>query len=110
MRHYGKFRGSRAPRTNPVHVPGYLDEQVYGMLSAWGSAGKITGPDLCVLDQEASEFLEDTGGCEKIQNTLISPSFSSLSRHALALYLLYLLWSLASDLEYFTIPLTILFA
>jgi len=105
-----KVPGFESAEDDPEHVPGYIAEQVYGLFSAWRSAGKIAGPDLWLLDREARELLEVTGGCERIRNTLMSQSFASLSRHALVLYLLYLPWSLASDFEIFTIPLTILFA
>ena len=105
-----KVSGFENTEDNPNHVPAYIDEQVYGLLSAWRSIGKIAGPDLWVLDREARELLEVAGGCEKIQNTLKSQSFPSLTRHALVLYLLYLPWSLVVDFEYFTIPLTILIA
>jgi len=102
--------GFESTEDNPKHVPGYIVEQIYGMLSAWRSVGKIDGEDLWVLDREARELLEVAGGSEKIKNTLMSQSFPSLSRQALLLYLLYLPWSLAGDFEYLTIPLTILIA
>lgn len=100
--------GFESTADDPKHVPSYIDEQIYGVFSAWRSAGRISGPDLWVLDQEAREFLEVAGGCEKIQNTLMSQSFPSLSRHALVLYLLYLPWSLVGDFGYFAILLTVL--
>jgi len=102
-----KVQGFERSEDDPKHVPGYIVEQVYGLLSAWRSVGKLAGEDLWVLDREARELLEVAGGCERIQNTLMSQSFPSLSRHALVLYLLYLPWSLAGDFGYFTIPLTI---
>lgn len=100
--------GFESTADDPKHVPSYIDEQIYGVFSAWRSAGRISGPDLWVLDQEAREFLEVAGGCEKIQSTLMSQSFPSLSRHALVLYLLYLPWSLVGDFGYFAILLTVL--
>lgn len=105
-----KIAGFENSEDDPVHVPGYIYEQIYGLLSVWRSAGRIGGPELWVLNQEAREFLEVTGGSERIQNTLMSQSFSSLSRQALVLYLLYLPWSLVADYGYFTVVLTILFA
>ena len=105
-----KVSGFESTEDNPKHVPAYIEEQVYGLLSAWRSVGKIDGEDLLVLDREARELLQVAGGCEMIQNTLMSQSFSSLSRHALVLYLLYLPWTLAGDFEYFTVPLTIFIA
>lgn len=105
-----KVPGFENSGDDPKHVPGYIVEQVYGLLSAWRSVGKIDGEDLWVLDREARELLEVAGGSEKIQNTLMSQSFPSLSRQALVLYLLYVPWSLAGNFEYLTIPLTILIA
>ncbi len=105
-----KVSGLESTEDNPKHVPAYIDEQVYGLLSAWRSVGKIDGEDLLVLDREARELLVVLGGCETIQNTLRSQSFPSLLRHALVLYLLYLPWTLAGHFEYFTIPLAILIA
>ncbi len=95
---------------NPKHVPGYVVEQLYGVFAAWRSTKRVSDSDLWLLDQEAREFLEVAGGCEKINNTLMSQSFPSLSRHALVLYLLYLPWSLVGDSGVFTIPLMIVVA
>ena len=105
-----KVTGFESTEADPKHVPAYIVEQLYGVLSAWRTADKLSDADLWVLDREAREFLEVAGGCERIENTLMSQSFSSLSRQALLLYLLYLPWSLAGEFSYFTIPLTILIA
>lgn len=94
----------------PKHVPAYISEQLYGVFSAWRSAGRVSDADLRILDQEARAFLEVAGGCERIRNTLMAQSFSSLSRHALILYLLYLPWSLVAEFGYFTIPLVVVVA
>jgi len=102
--------GFERAQDDPSHVPAYITEQLYGVFSAWRSAGRVSETDLWVLDQEAREFLEVAGGCEKIRNTLMSQSFPSLSRHALVLYLLYFPWSLAAEFGYLTIPLTIMVA
>jgi putative membrane protein len=99
--------GFESTADEPDHVPGYVVEQLYGVFSAWRSAGRIAAPDLWVLDREAREFLEIGGGCERIQNTLMSQSFPSLARQALVLYLLYLPWSLAPDYGAATIPMVI---
>ena len=53
-----KVSGFESTEDDPKDVPAYIVEQVYGLLSAWRSLGKIAGEDLWVLDREAREFLE----------------------------------------------------
>ena len=100
--------GFQDTKDEPEHVPSFIVEQIYDLLATWRTAGKISGEDLWVLDREAREFLDVTGACERIKNTLMAQSFPSLSRQALGLYLLYLPWTLANDFGYLTIPFSIL--
>lgn len=100
--------GFEADEASPKHVPSYIVGQVYGLLSAWRSSGRIDGEELLVLDREARELLEVTGGCERIRNTLMSRSFHSLVRQALGLYLFYLPWSLAPEFGWLSVPLAMI--
>ena len=94
----------------PAHVPGYLVGQIYALLSAWRDSDRISGEELLVLDREAREFLEVTGGCERIKNTLMAESFQALVRQALVLYLLYLPWTLAPDFGWLSVGLAVVIA
>ena len=51
--------------------------------------------------------MDVAGGCEKIKGTLMAQSFPILMRQALAVYFLYLPWSLAPDLGWLTVPVAV---
>lgn len=93
---------------DPRHVPSYIAGQVYTIFAAWRTADRITGEELIVLDSESRVFMDVAGGCEKIKNTLMSQSFPVLVRQALVVYFLYIPWSLAPDMGWLAVPVSIL--
>jgi putative membrane protein len=92
---------------DPRHVPSYISGQVYTVFAAWRASDRITGEELIVLDRESRALMDVTGGCEKIKNTLMSQSFPTLVRQAMVLYFLYVPWSLAPDLGWFAVPISV---
>lgn len=46
-----------------------------------------------------------SGGCERIQNTPIAPSYRVILNHALVLYLLLLPWGVVDEFAWWTIPI-----
>jgi putative membrane protein len=54
--------------------------------------------------------LDICGGCERIRNTPISPSYRRFIRHAIGIYLLTLPWGLVDQFHWWSVPITSLVA
>lgn len=95
---------------SPSHVPGWLAGQIYRQLKQLEREQRITPQELLICDTDAHEFLNVCGGCERIRNTLIAGSYRSYAIKCLLLYLLALPWGLVQDLNWLTIPVTMIIA
>jgi len=95
---------------SPSHVPGWLAGQIYRQLKQLEREQRITPQELHICDTDAHEFLNVCGGCERIRNTLIAGSYRSYAIKCLVLYLLALPWGLVHDLNWLTIPVTMIIA
>lgn len=92
----------------PQHVPAWLSGEMYHQIKSWQRAGRISPQELLAIDTDAHEFLNVCGGCERIRNTLIAGSYRSYAIKCLVLYLVILPWGLVEDLQWLTIPVSII--
>ena len=73
---------------DPPHVPLYLARRLFAVIADWKRDGHVDQAVLWVLDAHARGLLDVCGGCEKIRNTPLSPSYKGLLRTGLALNVL----------------------
>ena len=71
-----------------IHVPIVLTESVFAMLGRWLRDGLTDLQTFRSLDAHVLGLMEVCGGCERIRNTPLPPSPSSLLKLAFAFYLL----------------------
>ena len=93
---------------DPKHVPAWFSQQMYQQVKSWEREGRITPQELLAIDTDLHEFLNVCGGCERIRKTLIAGSYRSYAIKCLFLYLLMLPWGLVEDLQWLTVPLTVI--
>lgn len=91
---------------NPQHVPAWIIDQIYKQLNSWKRTSRCTDVEVLMIDTDLHEFLNVCGGCERIRNTLIARSYRSYAIKILILYLLILPWGLVQELNWLTVPVT----
>ncbi|MBD3674954.1 MAG: bestrophin [Planctomycetaceae bacterium] len=94
--------------SSPEHVPSWLSGEIYRSLKDWEREGRISPQELLAIDTDLHEFLNVCGGCERIRNTLIAGSYRSYAIKCLILYFLTLPWGLVQDLQWLTVPVTMI--
>lgn len=103
-----RLPGFENDETRPHNVPSYITTRLYAVFSRWQSEGRLTDQQLWVLDVEAREWLEVSGACERIKNTMVSISWRTFARQCILVSLLLIPWGLGEDFGNWTVPLTIL--
>lgn len=104
------LQGFEACPDHPSHVPSYLITRMYGEFGSWYRDGRIDGGVLRVLDEEAREFLEICGGCERIHNTRLVRSYRAFAQQCIFVYLLTFPWGVVDHAGWWTVPLSMLAA
>jgi putative membrane protein len=94
--------------SSPEHVPAWISGQIYDSVKQWEMEQRISPQELLVIDTDLHEFLNVCGGCERIRNTLIAGSYRSYAIKCLTLYLLALPWGLVQDLQWLTVPISMI--
>jgi putative membrane protein len=89
----------------PAHVPLYLARRLYAVVADWKRAGHVDGPTLWVLDAHLRGLLDVCGGCEKIRNTPLSPSYRSLLRTGLVVNVLAGPWLAVPEFGFWAVPM-----
>jgi putative membrane protein len=77
---------------DPPHIPLDLAQRLFTRMSGWKREGHIDQSVLWILDEHARGLLDVCGGCEKIRNTPMSPSYRVLLRAGLFLNVLAAPW------------------
>ncbi len=93
-----------------AHVPLQTATEIYEQIANWKTHKLIDGETLLVIDTDAHQLMNVCGGCERIVNTPMSPSYRTFVRLCILLYLLSLPWGLTHEFGYWTIPLTTILA
>lgn len=90
------------------HVPLDLAHRLFATIAEWKRDGHIDEAVLWVLDRHAAGLLDVCGGCEKIRNTPLSPSYKGLLRTGLTLNVLLAPWILVPSNGWWTMPVVLL--
>jgi len=93
---------------DPAHVPLYLARRLFADLAAWKRGGHVDQAVLWILDEHARGLLDVCGGCEKIRNTPLSPSYKGLLRTGLVLNALAAPWLLVPESGLWRLPVVLL--
>jgi putative membrane protein len=83
----------------PRHVPLYLAGRVISCIARWQQAGLIDPRTMQVIDVHSRALLDVCGGCERIRNTPMSPSYRTLLRLGICLNILALPWFVVLELK-----------
>lgn len=89
---------------NKKHIPLHISESFYAELIKLQRDGKITGEQLLIINQEAQQWMEICGACERIRNTPIPYSYSTFLKKFIFIYVITLPIIYGPMLMYFTIP------
>jgi putative membrane protein len=93
---------------DPPHVPLYLARQLFAAIAGWKRDGHVDQAVLWILDPHARGLLDVCGGCEKIRNTPLSPSYKGLLRAGLALNVLIAPWFIVPEEGLWSLPMVLL--
>jgi len=100
--------GFEHENADPSHVPLYLVRRLFAAVADWKRDGHIDQGVLWVLNDHARGLLDVCGGCEKIQNTPLSPSYKVLLRSGLVLNVLAAPWFVVPADGLWTLPVVLL--
>ncbi|MCJ0743284.1 bestrophin family protein [Pedobacter montanisoli] len=85
------------------HIPNQVAASMVSRLYALQREGKITGEQLITLNNDASQFTEVCGACERIKNTPIPYSYSAFIKKFIFIYVLTLPVGWVFSLGYFVV-------
>jgi len=100
--------GFKAEDADPPHVPLDLSRRLFTIIAGWKRDGLIDEGVLRVFDVHARGLLDACGGCEKIRNTPLSPSYKGLLRTGLGLNVLASPWLLVPESGWWSLPVVLL--
>jgi putative membrane protein len=93
---------------DPAHVPLYLARCLFAIVAEWKREGFVDQATLWVLDEHARGLLDVCGGCEKIRNTPLSPSYKGLLRAGMILNVLAEPWFTVPQIGFWGLPVLLL--
>jgi len=96
--------GFETETDTPTHVPAYLANRLFAILAQWRAEGLLPDAMLLVLDPHVRALFDVCGACERIKNTPISSSYTTLLRAGLAVNLLASPWFAMADLGWYGLP------
>jgi putative membrane protein len=99
------------PELAAVDIKGHLPNQVAASLMdriySLRKEGVISDEELLSITAETGSFTDICGACERIKNTPIPFSYSSFIKRFIVLYVGTLPWSLAANLNFWSIPVVL---
>jgi len=102
--------GFEKDEARPAHVPLHVAGLVLDRLAAWRRAGKLDGYTALALDTHARALMDICGACERIRSTPIAPSYRTLLRHGIVLYLAAAPWYVLHEEGLWGIPVVMILA
>ena len=87
------------------HIPNQIAGSLFTRLYDLQRAGKITQEQLITLSNDANQFTDICGGCERIKNTPIPYSYSAFIKKFIFIYVLTLPIGWVFSLGYFVVPI-----
>ncbi|MBX7051433.1 MAG: bestrophin family protein [Flavobacteriales bacterium] len=92
---------------NKKHIPLQISQSFYEELLKLHREGKINGEQLLIINQEAQQWMEICGACERIRNTPIPYSYSTFLKKFIFIYVITMPFIYGPVLMYFAIPLVV---
>jgi ion channel-forming bestrophin family protein len=102
--HLRDLPGFEHEEADPPHVPLDLARRLFAILAGWKRDGHIDQAELWILDTHLRGLLDVCGGCEKIRNTPLSPSYKGLLRAGLLLNVLAEPWLTVPEIGFWGLP------
>lgn len=102
--HVREFRGFENETDDPPHVPLFFVQRIVRIVADWKRVAIVDTAVLLSLDPHMRGLLDVCGGCEKIRNTPLSPSYRSLLRAGLVVNVLAGPWMVATRFGFWGIP------
>jgi putative membrane protein len=90
------------------NLPNQLVASLFSRISHLHVNGKITGPQLSMLNEELRSFTEIGGSCDRIKNSPIPYTYSAFIKKFVFLYVMTLPFGWVFSLGYFIIPVVCL--
>lgn len=87
------------------HLPNQIAGAMFKRINELYKAGKLTGDQLIVLNNELSSFTDICGACERIKNTPIPYSYSAFIKKFIFVYIITLPLGYAVILGYYVAPI-----
>ncbi|WP_113652686.1 bestrophin family protein [Pedobacter namyangjuensis] len=87
------------------HIPNQIAGSLFSRLYTLQAEGKITQEQLITLSNDANQFTDICGGCERIKNTPIPYSYSAFIKKFIFIYVLTLPIGWVFSLGYFVVPI-----
>ena len=92
------------------NVPAALLQQMGELIGESAKKGFISDINLTRLDESLTEYTTILGGCERIKNTPLPPSYTFLAHRVVLAYCLIVPFGLIAELRYFTPLLSLVVA
>ncbi|RZK51211.1 MAG: hypothetical protein EOO87_18230, partial [Pedobacter sp.] len=83
------------------HIPNQIASSLFAKLYSLQAEGRITQEQLITLSNDANQFTDICGGCERIKNTPIPYSYSAFIKKFIFIYVLTLPVGWVFSLGYF---------
>jgi putative membrane protein len=97
--------GLEQEAAEPAHAPVYLAGRLYAAVSDWKREGILDDATLWILERHLRGLLDVCGGCERIRNTPLSPSYKALLRGGLILNVLAAPWLTMAEIGFWGVPI-----
>ncbi|PQO34403.1 hypothetical protein DTL21_12820 [Bremerella cremea] len=111
------LRGQRDPLPNlealfpeisdVQHRPGFISLQIFKFMNKWNRNNDLF-TSIRILERQANGLLDVCGGCERIRNTPMVPSYRYMAWSSVILYCLVSPWPLGINHGWFAIPIDLL--
>jgi len=89
------------------HKPNQVAKLMFERINELYLAGKISGDQLIVLNNEFISFTDICGACERIKNTPIPYSYSAFIKKFIFFYVMTLPFGYAFSLGYYVVPVVV---
>ncbi|VXC33474.1 conserved membrane hypothetical protein [Flavobacterium sp. 9AF] len=101
------FEGLDLEIDHHKHRPNQVAKILFKKIIELHDAGKITGDQLIIINNEIQSFTDICGACERIKNTPIPYSYSSFIKKFIFFYIMTLPFGYVFNLGYYVIPVVV---
>lgn len=96
------------PEINEVeHRPGFISLQIFKLMNKWNRNNDLF-TSIRILERQANGLLDVCGGCERIRNTPLVPSYRFMTWSSVILYCAITPWPMGINHGWFAIPIVLI--